>query len=357
MSYRRYNRILAAAIVPVVVVLAATSLFLQPYEGGLTRLGGYPEKLYGWNAPQQRFTKPLYRQFKTREAGYREPADVVVLGDSFTFLEQVSWPNYFVKQTGLRLQSFRIDKTRIEHILESDTFRIHPPRIIIYESVERSLWNRSQRDVTDCRIQLQRRGAATIRFAPLPIDPEPFLRDTHSTLLNFPLSLNFLAKAVPREYLGRDRTPVARLALTRPMAFSNIEARQLLIYKDDLDKARWTPQMWEKVRCNLVDLQNRVQANGYTFFVALVATDKLSAYSDWLEDRRFARLSRIDLLAADPGLHLPRVDLGLKTAIRDNVLDVYLNNDTHWGANGYALVARELTEYLVRAGVLTPDDR
>jgi hypothetical protein len=160
MPYRRYNRILAAVIVPVVLVLAATSLFLQPYDGGLTRLGGYPEKLYGWNAPQQRFAKPLYRQFKTREAGYREPADVVVFGDSFTFLEQVSWPNYFVKETGLRLQSFRIDKTPIERILESDTFRSHPPRIVIYESVERALWERSRR----CRSSRSRSGA--IRTAP-----------------------------------------------------------------------------------------------------------------------------------------------------------------------------------------------
>ena len=355
-SYRHYNRILAAVIVPVVAVLAATSLFLQPYDGGLTRLGGYPEKLYGWNAPQQRFFKPLYQQFKTREAVYRVPADVVVLGDSFTFSEQVSWPNYFVKQTGLRLQSFRIDKTPIEHVLESDTFRTHPPRIIIYESVERSLWERSQRDVTDCRLQPQRH-AMPLRVAPLPIEPEPFLRDTHTTLLNFPLSLNFLTKAVPREYLGHDRTPVARLALTRPVAFSSTEARQLLVYKDDLDKIHWNPEMWEKIRCNLVDLQNRVQANGYTFFIALVAPDKLSAYSDLLEEQRFAHLSRFDLLAADPELHLPRVDLSLKSAVRNNVMDVYLNNDTHWGANGYALVARELTEYLMRAGVLTPGTR
>jgi len=353
MAYRRYNRILAAVIVPVVVVLAATSLFLQPYDGGLTRLGGYPEKLYGWNAPQQRFTKPLYRQFKTREAGYREPADIVVLGDSFTFLEQVSWPNYLVKETGLRLQSFRIDKTPIERILESETFHRHPPRIIIYESVERSLWERSQRDVGDCRI-LPPRRATTLRVAPLSIEPELFLRDTHSALLNFPLSLDFLAKVVPREYLGRDHTPVARLALTRRVAFSNIETGQLLVYKDDLAKMHWTPPMWEKIRCNLVDLQNRVQANGYTYFVALVATDKLSAYSDWLEDPQLAHLSRFDLLAADPALHLPRVDLSLKAAIHNNVMDVYLNNDTHWGTNGYALVARELTEYLIRADVLAP---
>lgn len=47
--------------------------------------------------------------------------------------------------------------------------------------------------------------------------------------------------------------------------------------------------------------------------------------------QRFAHLSRFDLLAADPELHLPRADLSLKSAVRNNVMDVYLNNDTHWG--------------------------
>lgn len=357
MAYRHYNRLLAAVIVPVVVVLAAISLFLQPYDGGLTRLGGYPEKIYGWNEPQQRFSKPLYRQYMTREASYREPADVIVLGDSFTFLDQVSWPNYFVKDTGLRLQSYRIDKTPIENILESETFRRHPPRILVVENVERVLWERLQRDVKDCRLLPTQRNASALRLAPLPIEPEHFQRDTRSSPLNFPLSLNYLTKALPRQLLNRDRTLVSRLSLTRPAPFSNIETRELLVFKHDLDKINWSPEMWEKIRCNLVNLQNQVQANGYTFFIAMVAPDKLSAYSDWLEDQRFSKLSRIDLLASDPALHLPRFDLRLKKAIHNNTIDVYLNNDTHWGANGYALVARELTEYLVRTGVLAPDTR
>lgn len=353
MNFRRYNRILAAVIVPVVVLLATTSFFLQPYDGGLTRLGGYPEKNYGWNAPQLRFTKPLYRQFKTREAEYREPADVVVLGDSFTFLDEVSWPNYFVQQTGLRLVSFRIDKTPIEHILRSEAFREHPPRIVIFENVERSLWERLHHDAPDCRAQPQHDGAA-LGYAPLSITPEPYLRDTRAALLDFSLSLDFLAKVVPREYFGRDRTQVARLALLRPAPFSNRETRQLLVYKDDLDKARWTPDMWETIRCNLVDLQNRVQSNGQTFFVAMVAPDKLTAYAELLTDRRVAGLSRIDLLARDPALHLPRLDSVLQNAIRDGVTDVYLNNDTHWGSAGYALVARELVDHLQRHGALAP---
>ncbi|MDH4134261.1 MAG: hypothetical protein OEV31_05690, partial [Gammaproteobacteria bacterium] len=129
MTFRRYNLILASILVPVVLMLVATSFFLQPYDGGLTRLGGYPEKLYGWTVPQQRFPKPLYRQFKTREAEYREPADVILVGDSFTFLDQVSWPNYFSRQTGLRVQSFRLDKTPVSKLIDSDMWRKHPPKI------------------------------------------------------------------------------------------------------------------------------------------------------------------------------------------------------------------------------------
>ena len=128
-AHRRYNLLLLAVLGPVLLLLVATSFFLQPYDGGLTRLGGYPEQQYGWNAPQRRFDPPLYRQFTTREAGYREPVDVVVLGDSFTFSESVAWPNYFVQKTGLRLHSFRLDKTPVDALLDSELFRARPPRV------------------------------------------------------------------------------------------------------------------------------------------------------------------------------------------------------------------------------------
>lgn len=353
MTHRRYNLLLAAVLAPVVLLLIATSFLLQPYDGGMTRLGGYPEKLYGWNGSQLRFEKPLYRQYMTREAAYREPADVVVLGDSFTYLQDVSWPNYLVQETGLRLTSFRIDKTPIDRLLASEEFRAHPPRVLIYETVERELWNRAGSKVRDCAARPFARTVRARPVLPLPIEPVPYRRDTATALLDLSLSIDFLAKVVPREYFGRDRTPVARLALARPAPFSNVERSQLLVYKDDLAKAAWTPTMWNGIRCGLIELQNRVQANGHTFFVALVAPDKLTAYSDWLVEPRSRAPSRMDLLATDPNLHLPRLDRRLQEAIAAGVVDVYLNNDTHWGSSGYRIVAQELVAYLVHHGILT----
>lgn len=357
MTYQRYNLLLAAVLVPVVALLTVTSFWLQPYDGGMTRLGGYPEKLYGWTGSQWRFDKPLYRQYMTREAAYREPADVVVLGDSFTFLQEVSWPNYLVRETGLRLTAFRLDKTPIDQLLASEEFRAHPPRVLVYQTVERELRNRLGAEPPDCVARNPAPALAPRPVLPVPVEPEPYERATAAALLDLSLSIDFLAKVVPREYLGRDHTPVARLALSHPAPFSNVERRQLLVYRDDLAKSEWTPDTWERARCNLIDLQNRVQANGRTFFVAMIAPDKLTAYSALLAEPRHRTLSRIDLLATDPALHLLRLDLGLREAVENGVVDVYLNNDTHWGSAGYRIVAQELVSYLARHGVIAPASR
>ena len=351
MTFRRYNLILASILVPVVLMLVATSFFLQPYDGGLTRLGGYPEKLYGWTVPQQRFPKPLYRQFKTREAEYREPADVILVGDSFTFLDQVSWPNFFARQTGLRVQSFRLDKTPVSKLIDSETWRQHPPKIFIYESVERILAARLNQKLTECQLK-PAPMLLPLGIRPLMVEGQAYNRDTRTTALDFSMSIDFLTKTIPREYFGRDRTKVARVPLGVEAPFSNVERRQLLVYKDDLKKRGWSDSDWETIRCNFIAMQNRVQANGKTFFVAMVAPDKLTAYSELLADRSLAGLSRIDRLAVDSKLHLPRFDRRLQQAVREGVVDVYLNNDTHWGSVGSEMVARDLVAYLRQAGVL-----
>lgn len=352
-AHRRYNLILLVILGPMVALLVVTSFFLQPYDGGLTRLGGYPEKRYGWNEPQRRFNPPLYRQFMTREAAYREPVDVVVLGDSFTFSDQVSWPNYFVQQTGLTLHAFRLDKTPVSQLLETELYRRHPPRVLIYETVERELWNRLHDPQAGCVLRPFPAGTAR-PLRPLAVHPQPFARDTRAAMLDFSLSIDVLSKVIPREYFGLDRTQVARLDLRQPAPFSSPERSRLLVYRDDLMKANWTPAMWETIRCNLATLQNRVQANHATYFIALIAPDKLTAYSDLLADRNLASLSRLDLIESDPALHVTRLNHRLRASIRDGVTDVYLNNDTHWGSNGYERVARELVEHLVRARILSP---
>lgn len=168
------------------------------------------------------------------------------------------------------------------------------------------------------------------------------------------MSVDFLTKTVPRELFGYSGSRTKRLALTHDAPFSSLERRQLLVYRNDLAKAGWTASDWESTRCRLIDLQNRVQANGQTYFIAMIAPDKLSAYDDLLADRSLAGLSHIEWLARDPALHLPRIDLALRRAIRDGVTDVYLSNDTHWGTAGYDIAARTVVTQLEHAGVLAP---
>jgi len=351
-NFRRYNLLLAALLGPVVVLMFAASFFLQPYDGGLTRLGGYPESRYGWLAPQQRFVPPLFRAFESSDAQFIEPADVVILGDSFTFQSrQASWPNYLARATGLRVYAFKLEEMTPDRLLQSELFRRQPPRVVVYETVERNVRNRLHASDTDCQAAHDP-APARLTLRRLPVEPESFLRPMRAVAFDLSMSVDFLTKAIPRELFGRDKTPTRRLALTREAPFSSIEKRQLLVYKDDLEKIHWTANDWASARCRLIELQNRVQANGQTFFIALIAPDKLSAYDDLLADRSLAGLSRIDLLARDPALHLPRIDLALRQAIRDGVTDVYLNNDTHWGSAGYELVAQSVVDTLTRAGVL-----
>ncbi|HJW82000.1 MAG TPA: hypothetical protein VJ396_07130 [Acidiferrobacterales bacterium] len=353
-SFRRYNLLFAAMLGPVVAVMVAASFFLQPYDGDLTRIGGYAESDFGWQSPQKRFVPPLFRTLGSAGAQFIEPADVLILGDSFTFqAPQMSWPNYLARATGLRVHAFKIEEMTPDRLLQSELYRRHPPRVVIYQTVERSVRNRLQTTDASCRAA---RDPAPARLAlrPLAIEPESFQRPTRATALDLSMSVDFLAKAVPRALFGRDKTRTRRLALLHRAPFSSTAKDHLLVYKDDLEKTLWTASDWESVRCRLIELQNRVQANGQTYFIAMIAPDKLGAYDDLLADRSLAGLSHIEWLARDPALHLPRIDLALRRAIRDGVTDVYLSNDTHWGSAGYDIAAHAVVAQLTRAGVLAP---
>lgn len=352
-NFRRYNLLLAALLGPVVALMVAASFFLQPYDGDLTRLGGYPESLYGWQAPQKRFVPPLFRAFESAGAQYLEPADVVILGDSFTFRAQASWADYLARATGLRVQAFKLEAMTPNQLMQSDLFRRQPPRVVIYETTERSIKSRLRASGTSCRAAPDPAPARLPRH-PRSIEPEEVLRQARPVALDLSMSVDFLTKAIPRALWGRDKTRVRRLVLTRDAAFSGVEKRQLLVYQDDLKKTQWTASDWESARCRLMELQNAVQANGQTYFMALIAPDKLSAYDELLADPSLKGLSHIDALARDPLLHLPRVDRVLRQAIGNGLIDVYLGNDTHWGSSGHELVATSVVDALIRAGVLTP---
>ena len=144
MKYKKYNLIILAPLGLLIIAILFTANVLQPINGVLTRLGGYSENEFGWNLPQERFKSRMYVSGKY--GLYDKNYDVVVLGDSFTnhMRDEVMhpagyWPNYFVNATGLDLIAYNSRDTNIRKLIESDGFKKFPPRLFIFQIVERDL--------------------------------------------------------------------------------------------------------------------------------------------------------------------------------------------------------------------------
>ena len=55
MKPKLYNRILISVFSILFVVITFFIIWIEPYHGDLSRIGGYRENDYGWNAPQKKF--------------------------------------------------------------------------------------------------------------------------------------------------------------------------------------------------------------------------------------------------------------------------------------------------------------
>jgi hypothetical protein len=130
----------------------------------------------------------------------------------------------------------------------------------------------------------------------------------------------------------------------RTPRFSSRKADRLLVVAQDLLKQSLTDADVDQMRCQLLKLQEAVQANGKTLFVALPIPDKLSAYHADLVDRHLPAgiVERID----DPRLNRPQIEKPIRAAIDAGAIDVYLPNDTHFSTRGHALTAETVLDFI-----------
>jgi hypothetical protein len=159
--------------------------------------------------------------------------------------------------------------------------------------------------------------------------------------------LKYLRNELTRSLGGDVPTDAPKLQLSRPAPFSSANRHELLVYKDDLRKVSWWREMplAEKV-CRIEGLRKRIEENGQTRFVLMLAPDKLTAYADFLSDSSLRDASALSRLADQLPQIAPRLDWTLISAIRQGVEDVYLPDDTHWGSTGHRIAAETLLAFL-----------
>lgn len=356
-AHKRYTLWLLVLVAIEMVVLVSTGLYLEPVIGDSTRLGGYAENDYGWNQPQVMFEKT---PAQTRQT-YEQYADVVVVGDSFSFaglygVTNYPWQTYLAANAGFsvttvnhytKTQPYTYEKTLFSSIVNSDFFQKNPPRVLILEVIERQL------DILpdvggNCRAEHTVDKIDGFINGPLAVPSKVVFRDKQKLPLKEQVSYayKYLDRLWQRD---RDRSPsVYALELSNAKLFSNQRSDRLLVYQGDVWKKNWDEKQVASIRCRLLNMQELVQKNGKTLFVAMLVPDKLSAYSQYLKDRGYADLGVIERLAADGSLHVPRLDLAMKAAIDGGMVDVYLPDDTHWSYRGHEIAAKAMRDYLKR---------
>jgi hypothetical protein len=350
---RLYNALLIGIAAVSVLGFGLYGRMLQPLTGDLTRIGWYSENEFGWSLPQHRF-QPL-----VASVGDLGRAEIIAYGDSFTAESPhnpgVTWPHFLARDTGRAVAIVDRGLVTLDELLGSAAWRDHPPPVLIYQLVERSLVPEHGRNAAaagGCTARIATPEIA-LAVARLPIEPIAVTRRTQHDWDAWPAAyaINFVIQNARRAIAGHETTSAVRLELGRSGLFSSASDRSLLVYGTDFNKMGWKAAEWRAAICDLVRLQDRVQANGRTVFVAMIVPDKLSVYAEFLRTRDFDRLSQLSRLAEVPSLNLVPLAPALDPVAHR---DLYLPDDTHWSTATQAMAAVLTRRMLEARGVFQP---
>lgn len=285
--------------------------------------------------------------------------DILVLGDSFSFARpEAQWQNYLATATRESIGSLDINKVSLNQILASRGFLANPPKILIFEAVERMLPKQLKSNTESCQENQHRllpfQSVVSQVVARIP-NSEAHLteltlhmdRGTGWKNINPGYGWQYLQHTFPH----RDAlSSVYAMELTRPAPFSSRNKSSILIFNHDVEKIKWWRDMGEsEMGCRIEAIRDRIEANGYTRFVLMVPPDKLTAYADYLSDSKFKNVSLLSRLADIHQNVMPRLDKTLTEAIHEGEQDVYLPDDTRWGSNGQRIAAETLISFLAPA--------
>ncbi|QSA96967.1 hypothetical protein [Methylococcus sp. EFPC2] len=346
-AHRSYVIGLALLVAVFSALVLGLGAYWGPLQGDLTRTGGFPERDYGWTQPQEGYKQPL-----SVYGSYDRYYDVVVLGDSFSNTQMpYQWQNYLAAHTGWSVATLHATKVPLASVLSNPVFLATPPKLFVYERVERLLTREFAQQPKTCAEHPAPAGFHLTAGRPLPV--EKYLVDyanPPSAYLSHGYVFAYLQRMLRRHYGGR--VGALEFPLTRADLFSNRKPQSVLVYVEDLIGRPWTPDNIRQIRCGLASVETQVEANGKTRFIPMLIPDKLTAYSPYMANPNDSWRSHLEnLLAGTPWL--PDLLTPMRAALEQGVKDLYLPNDTHWGATGHRLGAEVLLNALKPAPAAT----
>lgn len=159
------------------------------------------------------------------------------------------WQNYLSPLTGLKIVSYHLDKIEIELFLDSPAFKTTPPKVLVFQTVERRLINLGQQIglESDC----QRRPDPDFTGDPLTVQRLHHPMISYERIASFGLFYPNVNAAV--HYLNRNVKKVFNeksnrafiMPLSRNTLFPNRKSDSFLIYRDDVLKLKMKKEKLE----------------------------------------------------------------------------------------------------------------
>lgn len=331
-----YLALFGICYAPLCAAVVALSLWLEPFEGDLTRTGRLAENNYGWQHPQKRFPKDTTQYAELSNEDYSGKQDVLVFGDSFSHFSMLGEARTFGWQLLLQESSdhtvftYHLQNKNIDQWLEN-TPPEQWPDYIVYQEVERTLKERP----------LPTEVCESPRFPPLTLeyDAIPF----PATMIEYQRQPRALVEVNAAIHWLRGRfNPKQKaviLDLERDDLFSNRYSSQTLIMPHAIKyNRRMPPGRVEQVACYLGNLKHKAESNGRTRMIIAVTPDKYTLYAPYAVNLPTPAINLVEELNKQ-GLPVFRYDQVLASEIQAGTVDVYLPNDTHWGAEGSRVFA------------------
>ena len=264
-----------------------------------------------------------------------------MLGDSFSENKERGWQNYLASRTGWSIITLNMNSVPLQDVITTDVYQSSPPRLFIYQSVERNMITRNETCTGQFNEDTPFQPILVPEIRSTDLAVELVSRDRGPLLLESGPSpvINYWRKAFARNVLNSDSTEVHRSRISRPHLFSNIESEYILLFTNDLKLRGVTDDQIAIAQCNLLATQQVIRARGTTEFVVLMFPDKSSLYSNYLTKDEYRNMSIAAKLEATPGLNIARLKDRFDEEVTSGTIDFYLPNDTHCGYKGYSIAA------------------
>lgn len=339
----KYIISLIVQVLIAITILIIVSIKIQPLSGDLTRIGGYAERDFGWNAPRKVLSSDTIL-----ETTYDKYYDIVVVGDSFSKLG--FWQSILAGSYGLSFTTLYWDNITVEEIINSKVYLDTPPKLLIVEMGARTFPRHfiSEQGKCDPPVLNIIDNNSFHHKMKNEIHLEEINRDTSTNWseINLKFALVYLQNSVLRYLFDNDFTKVKNYYLSRNDLFSNKLSNEVLVLNSWLESKAWSDQEIGKLICNALQIQNRVQSNGKTLFILLLIPDKGTSYYDYIIEPKFSGMKDLTNEILSNNVRTPKLSSLLQNAIRNGEKDIYLPNDTHFGTLGYQLTAMSIINLL-----------